>query len=226
MWRALAVKELRENIGLAAVALLAYLAVVASVTRIAPDLAGLVMFGSYLIYGRESEVPFVGTGFLFRFVQVAVLFSLALGFRQSLAEAVGGRFQWLGHRPLRRWRIVAAKLAVGAGLYLVVSAIPILLLAAWAATPGTHASPFFWSMTGPAWWTWFTMLVLYLGAFLSGVRPGRWYGSRLWPVAAAGLAVVLLNVIPWWPVQAVLLVVVAGLFTGTIGQVVETRDYS
>jgi hypothetical protein len=188
-----------------------------------PNLAGPVLFGGY---GRQSEVPFVATGFMSQFAQVAVLFSLALGFRQSLGEAVGSRFQWLGHRPVRWWRIVAAKLSVGAGLYLAVSAIPILLFAAWAATPGTHASPFFWSMTGPVWWTWLTMLVLYLGAFLSGVRPARWYGSRLWPVAAAGLAVVLLNVIPWWPVQSVLLVVVAGLFTGTIGQVVETRDYS
>ena len=40
-------------------------------------------------------------------------------------------------------------------------AVFILLHAAWAAGPGRHPSPFFWSMTVPAWQTWFVLPVFY-----------------------------------------------------------------
>ena len=61
-------------------------------------------------------------------------------------------------------------------------------MAVWAATPGTHASPFEWSMTVPIWIGWFAMTILYLGAFHTVVRPGRWYRSRLLPLAASAVA--------------------------------------
>jgi hypothetical protein len=67
----------------------------------------------------------------------------------------------------------------------------------WAATPGTHASPFEWSMTMPVWGAWFGMLTIYLGAFLSGLRPGAWVGTRLAPLAAAA-GVLAVSTAMWW----------------------------
>ena len=118
------------------------------------------------------------------------------------------------------------KLLVGVAVYLVCAAAAILVYAWWAATPGTHASPFEWSMTVPIWKVWITMPLLYLGAFLSGIRPARWVGTRLLPLAAAGTLVLLL------PRSAL----VAGLRTGahvlfsvvlvgSIFFVVRTRDF-
>ncbi len=46
----------------------------------------------------------------------------------------------------------------------------VLCYALWASTPGTHASPFFWSMTAGPWQFCTIVPLIYLGAFFSGLR--------------------------------------------------------
>ena len=43
------------------------------------------------------------------------------------------------------------------------------------------ASPFRWSWTLPTWMVIGIMLPVYVGAFPSGLRPARWFGTRLFP---------------------------------------------
>ena len=97
-------------------------------------------------------------------------------------------------RPVSRAFVLNVKIAVGLGVYLSTSAVPILLYAIWAATPGTHASPFLWSMTWPMWQCWLGLSAIYLGALLTGLRPGRWWGTRWWPLAGAIIVAFLLAV--------------------------------
>jgi hypothetical protein len=92
------------------------------------------------------------------------------------------------HRPADRHWLIGIKLLVGMIVYLICAGIPILVYAAWAATPCTHASPFEWSMTVPVWVAWLAMTILYLGAFHTAIRPGQWYRSRLLPLIASALA--------------------------------------
>jgi hypothetical protein len=122
--------------------------------------------------------------------------------------------------------LIGVKLYVGMALCLVCAAAAILAYACWAATPGTHASPFEWSMTAPTWEVWITMPIVYLGAFLSGIRPARWVGSRLAPLVAAGVLAVLIVKFSRWPVVgfgsiALLSIVLAS----SIFFVVRTRDF-
>jgi hypothetical protein len=105
-----------------------------------------------------------------------------------------------------------------------------LVYGLWAATPGTHASPFEWSMTQPACVSWLAITILYLGAFLTGVRPGRWHASRLFPLIAAVIATLLtamaahaFNIAPW---LGALTVIVDLWIIGVILYVAQTRDYS
>ena len=111
-----------------------------------------------------------------------------LGLRQTVGESIHGTWMFLLHRPVGWTRLIGVKLLVGVALYLVCGAAAILVYAWWAATPGTHASPFEWSMTVPTWKVWIVMPIVYLGgAFLSGMRPARWVGTRLlaaWPPPA------------------------------------------
>jgi hypothetical protein len=60
-----------------------------------------------------------------------------------------------------------------------------VLYAAWAARPGTHPAPFEWSMTDEAWRECSALTAVYLATFLTMLRPARWWGTRLLPVAAA-----------------------------------------
>jgi hypothetical protein len=219
--KALALKELREVVGIAAVALAGYLALVVS-------LMGAKVF--YWVPGMPSGttgVPFADGDFTGFFTWVSVAFATALGFRQSTWESARGTFLFLLHRPVSRRAIFLTKLATGAGVFLLGASLPIVLYALWAAVPGHHPSPFAWSMTGPAWRLAFLMPLLYLGAVLSGLRPARWFGTRLLPLAASATFLVLLNVLPWWWYFSFPLVILLyGLLVANICFVARVRDYA
>jgi hypothetical protein len=122
---------------------------------------------------------------------------------------------------------LAVKLAVGGGLYLACGALTILGYALWAAAPGRHASPFEWWMTAWAWKAWAVIGLLYLAAFLSGMRPARWFGTRLLPLFAAAVAALVLGEVPLWPLLRIAgLVLTGGCLVGLIGFTARTRDFS
>jgi hypothetical protein len=81
-------------------------------------------------------------------------------------------------------------------------------------------------MTGFAWRLCFLMPLVYLGAFLSGLRPARWFGTRLLPLAACGLLTAFLATLAWWwPVGFPLAVLTYALLVLAICHVARTRDY-
>lgn len=212
----LAMKELRETAWIAAAALAVYLYFTMSA------------IGLMTANWGSPWIPFVESEFLGPFAMVAACLAMALGFRQTVGESSKGTFLFLLHRPASRNWLIGVKLLVGGGLYLACSAVPILIYACWAATPRTHASPFFWSMTLPIWKVWAAILILYLSAFLSGLRPARWYGTRLLPLVAAGAFVLMVSVLPWsWPnVVRMVFVLLVVLLVTQILYVARTRDFS
>jgi hypothetical protein len=222
MLKALVFKELRETAGIVALAFLAYFTVVAS------------EMGYYILpfvwRGGRETIPFLYEDYISWFICISVVFSTALGLWQTVVESYSGTWPFLLHLSMESRKVIAVKMAVGASVYLVVSAVPTLVYAAWAATPGTHASPFFWWMTEMVWLCWITSVVCYLGAFLAGIRPGRWIGTRLLPVPAGFLAaglVLFLRVqfgTPSWALGV--LVIVCAFFVAMILFAMRTRDFS
>jgi hypothetical protein len=220
MFKAMLYKELREAAGIAAIALALFFYFTVKAMR--HDL--LPWFASRINY--EAEIPFVGSSFLTSFGLISAALAIALGFRQSVGESIHGTWLFLLHRPVARRKLIGVKLLAGVGVYLVCAAAAILALACWAATPGTHASPFEWSMTAPAWKVWLTMPIVYLAAFLSGIRPARWVGTRLLPLAAIGALAALIPYLPWWPLCGLgLIVLLCVMLVGNIFYVAEVRDF-
>ncbi|MEX2113512.1 MAG: hypothetical protein WD845_10015 [Pirellulales bacterium] len=218
MLTALARKEVRELLPLVllGVALELYLACTAT--------------GMQLGFFEErgvGPIPFVSdqTSQLFFYVSGGLAF--ALGLWQTTGESSRGTFQFLLHRPLAREAIFGTKLAVGASACLGVALLPVATFGLWAATSGTHASPFTWSMTAWAWFLCVQMLLVYLGAFLSGLRPGHWLGSRFLPLAGCVAALLLMRTIADWQwsslVASLALEIVLVLI---ILDVARGRDYS
>ncbi len=87
-------------------------------------------------------------------------------------------------------------------------------------------------MTESAWRFCFGMPLLYLGAFLSGLRPARWYGTRLLPLVGAGAFAALLLLLPVALVVRLpssifipVLLGAYGLFVVSICHVARVRDY-
>lgn len=220
MIKAMALKELRETLGIAAVALGLYLVLVS-------NLVGLGTFTWVpTLPTMTTEVPFTGWEFLGTYTLVTAAFAIALGYRQSLWEERGSTYQFLLHRPVPRGQLMLMKLATGTLVYLIAAAVPILVYGAWAATPGNLPSPFEWSMTRPAWCLWFTMVLVYLGAFFSGLWPARWLGTRLLPLAAGGLLATAVFSLPWWYVSLALTLGLGAVLAASVCDVARARDYS
>jgi hypothetical protein len=213
----LALKELRETLWIAAAATVVNLYVLVI-------LAGI---GSSRPTSLEEAYPFNST-VTASFIVVGMCLAAGIGLRQTVGESARGTFQFLLNRPAERWQLVVTKLLAGLGLCLGVTLLPLALYAWWAATPGTHPSPFEWWMTTLSWKGWLAGSIVYFGAFLAGIRPGRWHGTRLMPLAAAGLLALVLTTVPlwWWLPPAPLMLLADVLLVMAILFVGETRDYS
>ena len=188
MFRAMVVKELRETGAILVLAFVAYVYITAPFMGI--------HYLPWTEWRNPVGVPFVDTindPFAQNFGRVSAILAVALGLWQTLGEAIYGTYPFLLHRPANRRWLLGAKLLVGGGAYLICAALPVLGYALWAATTGTHAGPFQWSMTVDAWQIWARLVLLYLAAFLCGIRPGRWLGTRLLPMVRAGAVLYVLR---------------------------------
>jgi hypothetical protein len=175
----------------------------------------------------QGQIPFVSDGSTMNFFYVAGALACALGLWQTMLESTRETFQFLLHRPLSRDAIFGTKLVVGGVATLAVTIAPVLCYSLWAATPGAHASPFRWSMTTADWLLCLQLPLVYLGAFLTGLRPGRWFGSRVFPVAGSIGALMMVRMLAPWPWAMVAATVAAELICAwLVLGVGRTRDFS
>jgi ABC-type transport system involved in multi-copper enzyme maturation permease subunit len=215
MIKALVLKELRESAGLIALAVLGALYALA-------DLAGLHIVPWSAAGGG---FPFVNDQLTFYLSCVAGGLAIALGVKQSAWELRHGSYYFLLHRPVARKRIFSTKLAVGAALTLCLALSIVFLYALWANTPGTRPTPFFWSMTSTAWQHCVSLILVYLGAFLAGIRPGSWFGTRLAPLVASAAIVLVADVMPWWWVWLAIVLATGACQIASIVYYIEQRDF-
>jgi hypothetical protein len=219
MIKALAIKELRESAGLVVLAALGMAWVIARCMGVNP--LETFVAGTY----SSHHLALVQDDFY----SMACLFvgglAVFLGLKQSAWELNHNTFHFLFHRPLSRQSILNTKLLIGSILVFGVLAIAILVYGIWAATPGNLAAPFEWSMTRDAWLLAVGLPLVYLGAFLSGLRPGRWFGTRLAPlVAVIALVAFYSEAIFWW-LQLIVLLVGYVMSVVSIHHYTSTRDY-
>jgi hypothetical protein len=225
MLKTLAWKEFRELMPFVALALLAEIYLV--------SMAMGAQFGLLSnISGRDTEtIPFVEDHSCTLILLAAQFFAIAIGLWQTMWEAYRGTFQFLLHRRLDRKTQIGVKLAVGMGLSLLVAILPLLFYALWAAMPGTHDSPFAWSMTWQSWFACCQIPLLYIAAFLSGLRPARLFVSRIFPIFACIFLIefseFLWPVMPEWQMVIVAVtIVLEALGILAVLNEAKVRDFS
>jgi hypothetical protein len=216
MLKALVVKELRESAGILALATIAAIYALGDLTA-----TPVVPWQNNRLY----HYPFVLDDLFFYFGLVVGGLAIALGLRQTAWELGQGTYFFLLHRPIDRSRIFGVKLLIGASIVLFFSAAIILIYSVWAATPGHVRAPVEWSMTIPAWIRWVGILPVYIGAFLSGIRPARWFGTRLIPLLAGVGATVVANMMPWFWASATISIIATAFGLVSIFYYVRARDY-
>lgn len=222
---ALVLKELRSVAFIGALAGAAYLLVVAKLTNV----TGFLWMRTFVSQHSSATVPFLHDGFAEPFSTVTLLLAVCLAVWQTTTESRGGAWLFLLHRPVSRRAILCSKLAVGLSVLLVCSALPIVLYGTWAARPGTHPSPFEWSMTTETWRLWWSMPPLYLGTLLAMWRPARWLGTRALPCVAGFAWLMTREVLGvWlWPTwqEFAAVAVVDAVFVACLLLIVREREY-
>lgn len=218
---ALVRKELREISAFAVLALIFYLVYVSNLTGKGGALLRTLVGFVPGMNVKPVDIPFVQDNFTTMLFFIGGVLAIALGFRQSAWEPSQGTALYLLHLPLPRRTIVATKLLTGIGLLLACTLLPILIYATWAALPRTHAGPFEWTMTGEALLVWLLLPLVYLGAFASGIRPARWFGSRLLPLVSVVIPALFAYLVgSWW-----LIVLLTASLVSVILWEMETRDF-
>jgi hypothetical protein len=164
-----------------------------------------------------NTIPFINDQLCFWMTFVGGVGAVTAGLWQTIWESGRGTFQFLLHRPVNRSTLIGCKLLAGGAASLLMISLPFLYYSIWSAVPGTHASPFFWSMTTDYWQICLLVPLIYLGAFASGLQNARWYGSRFLPLFASLLTGSLLISMstalasPFYPVAGLLVPVLSVL---------------
>jgi hypothetical protein len=216
MLKALVVKELRESAGIVVLGVIAAVYALGDLTA-----TPIVPWQN----NRLWHYPFVADDLSFYLGLVAGGLAIALGLRQTAWELGQGTYFFLLHRPIDRGRVFGVKLLIGGSMLMVFSAAMILIYSVWAAMPGHTGAPFFWSMTVPAWMRWVGLLPVYVGAFLSGIRPARWFGTRLIPLLAGIGATAVADMMPWFWAAVAISVVATAFGLISIFYYVQARDF-
>lgn len=195
MFRALMKKELREHFPVAALGLA--LGLVAVVLHLQPpsQLGGHYTGASvwrFALQGslRGSETlelptPIAHGAYLGKLALLCYAVGGGLGFLMSCKEDFRKTWSFLLHRPVKPSVVLLAKLAAGTTLYLVATVVPFLLLCWWSSVPRHYYAPWAPELMYPGLDLIARGCLIFLGAFLSGAREARWYGTRLAPLAGA-----------------------------------------
>lgn len=176
MIRALLIKEFWDVRGMVAMAALAYAILLA-------NMMGMPFF-EWVPHIPKSTLPFPGyaVGLLAFY---GAFFAAAFGLLQGWTDHQGQRWLFVLPQPIRRSHLILAKLAIGLGIWLLMTLLALALSVLIAVAPSIIPAPFEWWMLQEN--SEFLLLAptCYLGGFLSGLRPASWFGTRLFPLIGA-----------------------------------------
>jgi len=180
----------------------------------------------------DIPIPFVNSQGLHGLGLYGSIAAIVLAMRQTIGESVQGTWIFLLHRTVSRKWIVLHKMIAGLSVFYLITGIPFAGYTLWAATPGTHASPFRWEFVLPTLTLWISLSIVYLGAFLCGLREANWVGSRLLPLAGTiGFFLVLYAGVSTYDVRieigAILVTLLLdALLLKAVIAAAETREFS
>jgi hypothetical protein len=150
---------------------------------------GLIVTGALLAYVLRSDGGDPDALLRWIYGSTAVLsafVAVIIGLAQTLPENRADKWAFLTHRPVSRSRLLLAKAIAGLMVYVGAIGIPVVGAISWIAVPGHVAMPLDWRMILPIVTNLLAGVAFYGGGLFIGLRPARWYGSRL-----AGVAVPL-----------------------------------
>jgi hypothetical protein len=203
-------KEWREQFKVALIGLAIFTLILLQAVKIGLSRLSSLDQGYETTIWADGLQPLVSGELLGESAFFCGFFGLALGWLQIFAENHGDLRAFLLHRPVDRLLLLHAKLLSGLALYTLAVGLPFAGLLVYVLMPGHVPAPFEWAMVGPMTNLYLLGLVGYGAGLLTGLRPARWYGSRIFALGPAILATIAVFACrEYW--QALGVLVVAGL---------------
>ena len=122
--------------------------------------------------GAGGYSPLAEGGLLNETFYFCAILGAVLGWLQIHNERRGDLWSFLVHRPVTRTQIFLAKIAAGAGLYVLAAGAPLAAFILWGIIPGHIAAPFEWAMLLPILARFLVGLVVRLRGHACGSAPG------------------------------------------------------
>ncbi len=140
--------------------------------------------------GADGLQPLISGDLLVEGAIGCGVFGLVLGWLQIHSESHRDLRAFLLHRPVERLLVLHSKLLCGLGLYTLAVGLPFTGLLVWVLIPGHVPAPFEWAMVEPLSAVFLLGFTTYGAGMLAGLRPARWYGSRIFGLGPAILAAI------------------------------------
>lgn len=116
-----------------------------------------------------------------------IFFAGLMGLVQGLSDGWGQRWLFVLPMPVRGNDWILGKLAFGLSVWGVLGVGTFLLGILIVNIPGVFPAPFEWWMSRTGWLYLAIAPFVYLGGFLSAIRPGSWFGTRLLPLLGSAM---------------------------------------
>lgn len=145
-------------------------------TESLPTLSGYSYYSGECILAKTDDATW--------YALLTGAFGIWLGMSMARRDSRGKLWQFSLFRPISRRTYFVTKLIVGALLSAIVPLVPLIAYFIWLRQPGVLLGPFDWSFVIPTGEIWIWSPVMFLAAFLAGLRDARWWWSRCWPIAS------------------------------------------
>lgn len=165
--------------------------------------------------------------FVYLFLTISVVLAIVMGLVQCLAEDFQRTWRYVLAFPGGWPRIVKLKLACGAAVWLAWSVGSIVICLIVIAFDHGPPGETYGRMFDPMLRILFSVPIVYLGAFLTALRPAHWIFSRLMPLGGVLLCWFLLLYLPsWWVLAPMVTVSFSAVLEGIMFHVAASRDFA
>jgi hypothetical protein len=186
----------------------------------------LGVHGQDYTYNVSNEIDTI-YGYFKLWMQVgAPIAGFVLGLLQIVPEQRRDQWAFLMHRPVTPRTIFFAKATAGIFLYVCATGLPLAGFSIWLSVPGNFPGPFDASLTLPDVAAILAGIPFYFAAMLVALRPARWWGSKILPVACA-VTCTLFTVVAIEFIYAVMVVIayIAAMLVAACGSFVSSGEY-
>lgn len=191
----------------------------------------VILVGDHVSTARRRIQPqgewLLDDDFVYPLMLISLALAIVIGLVQNLSEDIQGTWRYVLAMPGGWRRILKLKIACGLCVWGIWAlTVCVICLIGLLADPGS-AGETLSRLSDPSLRILACVPVVYLGAFLTGIRRANWLFSRLMPLGGVLMIWFLMLYLPnWWIIAPLAAAGFAALLVSLIYHTASTRDFA